>query len=360
MPLALHLNHRWSLIAHRWLLLGLLLPYGLQAEPQSSTTSAPGTRLTIQVQPSIDWLTLDARIEPIDRGSVAAQTAGRVSQITVDVNDVVPAGQLLIEITNTSQSAGLDQAKAALQAAESQQRDTDRQLARMSALVAKGTISRREYDAAKTQNDAAVSAVEQAKAALVQARENLGYTRILAPYAGIVSARHVALGETVSPGQPLLSGYAFEKMRLVAELPARYVNALRPDSPLRAQMPDGQTLRLSEHQLFQFSDPRSHTFTLRVPLPRQEQPAWHAGGWAKLAVPLPARPMIRIPESAVLRQSELSAVYLWQPEGYVLRQVRLGTHQDAEVEVLAGLQAGEQIAADAYAILQQQGGHDAP
>lgn len=79
---------RW----YPWLLLGLLLPCGLQAEPQSTATAAPATRLTIQVQPSIDWLTLDARIEPIDQGSVAAQTAGRVNQITVDVNDVVPPG----------------------------------------------------------------------------------------------------------------------------------------------------------------------------------------------------------------------------------------------------------------------------
>jgi RND family efflux transporter MFP subunit len=330
-------------------------PWLLAAE----TPPAP-TLITIQAQPQTDWFEMDARIEPVDQGSVSAQTAGRVSQITVDVNDVVPAGQLLIEITNTSQSAGLDQAKAALQAAESQQRDTDRQLARMSALVAKGTISRRDYDTAKTQSDAAISAVDQAKAALVQAKENLGYTRILAPYAGIVSARHVALGETVNPGQLLLSGYAFAKMRLVADLPARFINLLQPETPLRATLPDGQILPLDQHELFQFSDPASHTYTLRALLPPQSQPRWHAGDWAKLALPLPQRAMIRIPESAVLRQSELSAVYLQQEQGFVLRQVRLGRHQEGQVEVLAGLKEGEQIAADAYAILNQQGGHYAP
>ena len=335
-----------------WLIASFCGPLG--------AAEAPASLLTIQSQARSDWFVMDARIEPQDQGSVAAQTAGRVSQITVDVNDVVPAGQLLIEITNTSQSAGLDQAKAALQAAESQQRDSERQLARMSALVAKGTVSRREYDSAKTQSDAANSAVDQAKAALVQAKENLGYTRILAPYAGIVSARHVSLGETVNPGQPLLSGYAFEKMRLVAELPARYVNVIQPQTALRATLPDGQTLTLSQHQLFQFSDPNSHTYTLRAQLPPQSQPLWHAGGWAKLALPLPPRQVIAIPEGAVLRQSELSAVYLKQTEGYVLRQVRLGRHDEGSVEVLAGLQEGEQIAADAYAILKQQGGHYAP
>lgn len=344
----------------RSLLFALLLQPLAYAEPLADTTPVATEVLTVRQGQHTDWFEMEARIEPVDQGSVAAQTAGRVSQITVDVNDVVPAGQLLIEITNTSQSAGLDQAKAALQAAESQQRDTERQLARMSALVAKGTISRREYDSAKTQSDAAISAVDQAKAALVQAKENLGYTRILAPYAGIVSGRHVALGETVSPGQLLLTGYAFEKMRLVAELPARFVNQLQPRTQLRATLPDGQSLLLSQHQLFQFSDPKSHTFTLRALLPPQDKPQWHAGGWAKLALPLPPRPMIQIPETALLRQSELSAVYLKQGEGYVLRQVRLGRHSAGQVEVLAGLRDGEQIATDAYRILNQQGGHYAP
>lgn len=344
-----------STFALRLLALPLLFTWSLLASAMQ-----PSALLTIHSQPQTEWFEMDARIEPVAQGSVAAQTAGRVSQISVDVNDVVPAGQLLIEITNTSQSAGLDQATAALQAAESQQRDSERQLARMSALVAKGTVSRREYDSAKTQSDAANSAVEQAKAALVQAKENLGYTRILAPYAGIVSARHVSLGETVTPGQPLLSGYAFEKMRLVAELPARYVHLLKPDTSLRATLPDGQTLTLHQHQLFQFSDPDSHTFTLRALLPPQNQPQWHAGAWAKLALPLPPRQVIAIPEGAVLRQSELSAVYLKQDQGYVLRQVRLGRHHEGMVEVLAGLQDGELIAADAYAIVKQQGGRYAP
>ena len=64
-----------------------------------------------------EWFVMDGRIEPIDQGTVSAQTSGRVSAISVDVNDVVPSGHLLVEITNTSQTSGQDQAKAALKAA---------------------------------------------------------------------------------------------------------------------------------------------------------------------------------------------------------------------------------------------------
>ena len=344
-------RHLFTLFQGGCLAATLIFPFSLHAAP------AP---ITIRATPVVEWFTMDARIEPVDQGSVAAQTAGRVSRIAVDVNDVVPSGALLVEITNTTQSAGVDQAHAALISAQARARDAERQLARMSALVVKGTVSRREYDAAKTEADAANSAVDQAKAAEVQARENLGYTRITAPYAGIVSARHVSVGETVAPGQLLLSGYAFEQMRLVANLPARLVDTLKPETRLKATLPDGATLMLTGHQLFQFSDPASHTFTLRVALPHQDSPRWHAGSWAQVALPLPATPTLMVPEQAVLRQSELSALYVHNQSGYQLRQVRLGRHQDGQVEIIAGLKDGEQIAPDAYAVVREQGGHYAP
>ncbi len=329
---------------------------GISAEAPSVSSD------TITVAASIepDWFIMDGRIEPVDQGSVAAQTSGRISAITVDVNDVVPMGHLLIEITNTSQSAGLDQAKAAVKAAEARYNDAERQRLRLVDLVKKGSISKREYDSAATEAEAAANVLKQAKAEAVQAGENLGYTRIVAPYAGVVSARHVSLGETVNPGQLLLSGYAFENMRIVASLPARYVTQLKDDTPLKVIFPDGQTLMLPQHQLYQFADPVSHSFTLRANLPKQTTPVWRNGSWVKLAMPLPVSPKLHVPENAVLRQNELSAVYLVTEKGYVLRQVRLGRQHDGQIDILSGLNTGDRIAADAYAVIAQQGGQYAP
>lgn len=323
------------------------------------TPSAPDT-LSVQPANVPDWFVMDARVEPIDQGTVSAQTSGRVSAISVDVNDVVPSGHLLVEITNTSQTAGQDQAKAAVKAAEVRYNDAERQRLRLVDLVKKGSVSRREYDSAATEAQAAASVLKQARAELVQAGENLGFTRIVAPYAGIVSARHVSLGETVNPGQPLLSGYAFENMRVVASLPARYVAQLKETTPLQITFPDGQVITLPQHQLYQFADPTSHSFTLRANLPKQTTPVWRNGSWVKLAMPLDTKPKLLIPENAVLRQNELSAVYLAEKNGFVLRQVRLGRHYDGQIEILAGLNAGDVIAKDAYAVIAQQGGQYAP
>jgi RND family efflux transporter MFP subunit len=336
------------------ILLSLVLPTVTQATDLSVPT------ITVAAQQVPEWFVMDGKVEPIDQGTVSAQTSGRISAITVDVNDVVPTGQLLIEITNTSQTAGQDQAKAAVKAAEARYNDAERQRLRLVDLVKKGSISRREYDSAATEADTASSMLKQTKAELVQAGENLGFTRIVSPYAGVVSARHVSLGETVSPGQALLSGYAFENMRVVASLPARYVTQLKETTPLQVTFPDGQKLTLSKHQLFQFSDPASHSFTLRATLPKQTTPVWHNGSWVKLSMPLETKPKLLLPENAVLRQNELSAVYLAEKNGFVLRQVRLGRHYDGQVEILSGLKTGEVIAKDAYAVIAQQGGNYAP
>lgn len=326
----------------------------------AKTTPSASDTLTVQPANVPDWFVMDGRVEPIDQGMVSAQTSGRVSAISVDVNDVVPSGHLLIEITNTSQTAGQDQAKAAVKAAEVRYNDAERQRLRLVDLVKKGSVSRREYDSAATEAQAAASVLKQARAELVQAGENLGFTRIVAPYAGVVSARHVSLGETVNPGQPLLSGYAFENMRVVASLPARYVGQLKETTPLQITVPDGQVITLPQHQLYQFADPTSHSFTLRANLPKQTTPIWRNGSWVKLAMPLDTKPKLLIPENAVLRQNELSAVYLAEKNGFVLRQVRLGRHYDGQIEILSGLKAGDVIAKDAYAVIAQQGGQYAP
>ena len=106
-------RHPLPLLQGSALVAALLFPALLHAAPQP---------LTIKAIPAVQWFTMDARIEPVDQGSVAAQTAGRVSRIAVDVNDVVPSGALLVEITNTSQSAGVDQAHAALMSAQARAR----------------------------------------------------------------------------------------------------------------------------------------------------------------------------------------------------------------------------------------------
>ncbi len=326
----------------------------------STPTPAAPTLFRVNLVTVPHQLVLDGELEPVEQGTLAAQIPGRVARLLVDVNDPIVAGQVLLEITSTEPAARLAQAEAALLAAETQEQDGQTQLRRMQSLLARGAVSRREFDAARVQAQAASNTVAQARAGIIQAREGLAYTRVRAPYAGIVSARHVAVGETVSPGQPLLSGFAVGRMRVVAYLPQSRLGALQPEQPFAVQLPDGAWLALSDYQLFPYAEPGSHSIRLRLPLPEQHPSAWRPGQWVKLAVPLGERRVLRVPPAAVLRQSELSAVYVARGERFQLRQVRLGAQDNQGVEILAGLEAGEQIAADAHELISQRGARHAP
>ena len=72
------------------------------------------------------------------------------------------------------------------------------------------TVAKARYDQARANYDAAQARLESARSSVASAEQQLDYTVVRAPYAGIVSARHVEVGELVRPGQPLMSGLSLE------------------------------------------------------------------------------------------------------------------------------------------------------
>ena len=349
-----------------WIMVGGLL-LGLLPGPGPGVQAAEGVKaaepvLEIQPQSLARWLTLDGRVEPVHQGTVASQTSGRVVRMLVDVNDQVAAGATLLEISGNEQSSAVSAASARLARAKAQQQEADRQLKRAQPLAAKGVIARAQLDNAVANAKATVAEVQAAEADLAQAREAYGYTRVLAPYSGVVTARLVELGETVAPGTPLLSGLSLDALRVVAELPQSAVGS----SPLTAQqieviLPSGKLVSPVKVLRFNYADPASHTFTLRLDLPDGMSDLL-PGVWVKVRIRQGERQVLLIPQRALLRQGELSAVYVQGKEGWLLTPVLVGAVQDVvdekaaqQVEILSGLSAGDKIAADAWSLVQEVG-----
>ena len=309
--------------------------------------------LTLHTEAVANWLTLDGKVEPVHQGTVAAQTSGRVVRMLVDVNDQVKEGQPLLEISGNEQSASVAAAQAALARAEAQQIEADRQLVRIQALTAKGVASKAQLDNASATARAAQASVKAAEAELAKAREAYGYTQILAPYAGVVTERHVELGETVAPGTPLLSGLSLDALRVVSELPqsALRLGELTPER-IEVVLPSGRIVAPIHVMRFNYADATTHTFQLRLDLPAQTGDAL-PGTWVKVRIKQGERPALLIPRQALLRQGELSAVYLQGKSGWALTPVRVGREQGERVEILAGLQPGDQIASVAWDLLRE-------
>lgn len=296
----------------------------------------------------------DGVVEAVQQAALTAQTAGRVTVVNVDVNDRVAAGDVLLRLTAVEQQAGANTARAQLRAAEAAASEADANYRRYAALGPAQYVSRAQIDQARAARDTAAAARDAARAQLAQAGQQAEYTVIRAPFAGIVSARQVQPGESVAPGQPLLSVYAPGALRIEVQVPQSDAVAIRAANRAEVVLADGRRIDAAAVIVFPAADPTTHSVGVRVTLPDVPQ-APQPGATAKVVFPISASAgerVLRIPARALMQRGEVSGVYVLAGNRLALRQVRLGQRIGDEVEVIAGVKAGETIAADPVAAVQ--------
>jgi RND family efflux transporter MFP subunit len=293
----------------------------------------------------------DGVVEAVQQATLAAQTTGRVTAVDVDVNDRVAAGDVLLRLTAVEQRAGADTARAQLRAAEAAAVEAEGNYRRFSSLASGQYVSRAQVDQARAARDSAVAARDAARAQLAQAGQQAEYTIVRAPFAGIISTREVEPGETVVPGQALLSLHAPGALRIEVQVPQSDVAGIRAANRARIVLDDGRDLDAAQVIVFPAADPSTHSVGVRVMLPDIVD-APQPGITAKVVFPIAGNAgLVRIPAGAVVQRGEVSGVYVLGASGnhLVLRQVRLGQRIGDEMEVIAGLKEGEKVALDPVA-----------
>ncbi|GJM09181.1 MAG: hemolysin D [Lysobacteraceae bacterium] len=301
--------------------------------------------LTVAYQPVEQLRVLDGRVEAVNQATVSSQTNGRVAELFVDVNDYVEAGSIIIAFTDTEQQAALNQAKSSLNETQARLREAEAEYRRIGELVTAGLGSARDFDRALATRDAVAAQVESAQAAVASAQQQLDYTKVRAPYAGIVTARHVELGESVQSGQALMTGLSLESLRVVVDVPQSVAADVRTGKQARV-LAGMQTIPAERVVVFPKAASETPSFRTRVDLPAGQY-SLYPGMLVKVEFPVGWRQAMYLPSSAVVRRNELHAVYVASEHGPRLRRVRLGEHREDNVEVLAGLSDGEQVWPDA-------------
>jgi RND family efflux transporter MFP subunit len=326
------------------------------SEPAAPTLPALPKLQTLTVGGGADaagrsW---DGVVEAVQQADLTAQTAGRVTVVNVDVNDRVAKGDVLLRLTAVEQQAGANTARAQLRAAEAAAAEAEANYRRYAALANGQYVSRSQIDQARAARDSAAAARDAARAQVAQASQQTDYTVIRAPFAGIVSARRVEPGESVAPGQPLMAVYAPGALRIEVQVPQSEADAIRAVGSARVALADGRTVDAAEVVVFPAADPATHSVGVRVTLPDLKQ-APAPGVTAKVLFPIAVAAQagtVSIPASALVQRGEVSGVYVIAGNRIALRQVRLGQRNGDRVEVLAGLKAGDVVAADPVAAVQ--------
>lgn len=302
----------------------------------AALTAEAETLPTVTVQPHAVALTFPAEavVEAVQQATVAAQVAGRVVEVKADAGQVVKKGDLLMRIDAR-------EAAEAAAAAQAQYINAKANYDRTKSLQQQKFVSQAAVDKARADLDAA-AANRSATAA------GQSHASIVAPISGVVARRLTELGEMASPGKPLFTLYEPGGLRVTASVPQYRLAAMRNVKGAKVEFPElGKWVEATSVNLLPTADASTHVSLVRVSLPAL--PEATPGMFSRVHFVIGQADKLTVPAAAVVRRGEVAAVYVLAADGRLgLRQLRLGeTVGSGEVEVLAGLSAGEQVVVDA-------------
>ena len=293
----------------------------------------------------------DGVVEAVHQVVISAQTNARVLELPYDVNDVVPKGAVLVRFTDVEQKSARNAAQAQIASAQATYNEALASYQRFAAIYTKGYVATAQLDQERARRDAAQAALQSARAQLNQVGQQLDYTVLRAPYAGIVTRRYVQVGEAVQSGppspQPLIALESLQDLRVNVQVPQSAVEAIR-NFHAADVLPEGDRRRrvvASSVTVFPYADPATHTFSVRLELPG-DSTGLYPGMTVKVAFATDETRRLLLPATALVQRGELLGVYVLGEHDVALRQVRAGHRYGDRVEVLAGLDDGERITTD--------------
>jgi RND family efflux transporter MFP subunit len=213
----------------------------------------------------------------------------------------------------------------------------------MLALLQRGAATPREADESLSRASAATAGV-------AAARDNLAYAVLRAPFAGTIAARHVDVGDVVSPGRPLVEIEARGALELRATVEAEIAARMQPGLALEAAV-DGQDAPVPATVLSVAAsgDPATHRFEVRATLP--DRPGLRSGLFARLLAPSPSEAArLLVPSRALFGRGGLTGVFVVDGSRARLRWVAPGAQVGGQTEVRAGVSAGERVVVDPGAL----------
>ncbi len=303
----------------------------------------------VQMREVEQTYSIDGVVEATRQSTVSAQISGRVKGIFFDVGDHVNKGQVILRIDEREANQTLAGSRAQLSQAEATLQNARLNYERSKQLFEQKFISQAALDKAKSDYDVAQAQAAASEAGAEQSALTQSYAAVIAPYAGIVSARMVEMGEMVTVGKPLMTGFDPSQLRVIASVPQDKLKDIGSHPIVTIEVPSlNRWIKAASVTVQPSADMRTHSTQVRVELPAN-QPNLYPGMFVRTHFVVGKVSKMLIPVSAVLRRSEVVAVYVVDDkETPRLRQVRLGdTNERNEIEVLAGLNIGERVASDA-------------
>ena len=293
-------------------------------------TAVPVEVVEILPGPISAFIETNGTLEAEREVDIVARTGGPLVALNTEEGVQVRAGEVLAQIDELEARAQVEISRVALQ-------DAETAYERAKASLENAIVSQEVYDQA-------YSAFESAKAQLAGNEIQLGYTRITAPFDGLIIQRAVKFGETVTAGQQLFRISDFDPLLCVIGVPERDLARLSVGQPAILEVeafPDeqfrGRVLRISPVV-------DAATGTIRVTLEVNRQGRLSPGMFAGVRLVTDVREEALImPKRALSLESLADSVFVVEDGAAYRRNVTLGYEEDDRVEVTSGLDRGDRV-----------------
>lgn len=278
---------------------------------------------------------------------VSSETMGRVTRIPVQVGDRVTAGQTLVEVDNELKVIAVEQARAALLAAETNVAKAKKDLERAEKLFQAGDVADVELEGTRLAFRSADAGAKGAAVNLKLAERQLADTRIKSPVSGSVAAKMIELGEMVTPGKVVANIVDTGNLKVLVSIPEDQIGRIRPsqDVRLRVDSDPGEAFRGTVTSVGAKAEARAaHTYPVEIAAGKEAANAFKVGMFARVEIRADrAEHALLIPKEAVLGGKEKPAVFVVEQGFARLRPVRLGIADGERYHVTEGLQEGEMV-----------------
>ncbi|HBW2746385.1 MULTISPECIES: efflux RND transporter periplasmic adaptor subunit [Klebsiella] len=280
-----------------------------------------------------------------DETILSFRTGGRIVTRSVDIGDRVNAGQLLATLENTTSQNQLDGAQADYEGAKASAQVAALNVNRMQKLMPTGAIARTQLDTARADWLVARARLKYSESALRNARESLGWTRLIAPRSGVITEVSASAGQVVNGGQSVLTLATGEARDVVFDIAKPEAIPPQEQAGLRVSLLSDPSVQASAavRDISPQADPQTRTWRVRATL--QNPPLAMALG-ASVTVTLPATGPhgYALPASALSRVDDKPAVYVINPQSQAqLRVVVPAYYTATSVIISGGLEPGDRV-----------------
>jgi RND family efflux transporter MFP subunit len=279
--------------------------------------------------------------------SIGSEANGlRLTEVLVNVGDVVTAGQTLARFSDETVQADLAQAKAALLEAQANLSEASANAERARSLMNTGAISTQQINQLITAEQTARARVAAAEANVNAHKLRLKFTQLLAPDSGVISARSATVGAVVSNGTELFRMIRKGRLEWRAEVMASELSRIRAGTHVTLVAANGTRLNGKVRMIGPTVNPQNRAALVYVDLlpAAGGEAAAKPGMFARGEFTLGSGNGVTLPQQSVVVRDGFSYVFQLKPDSRVAQvKVKTGRYLQDQVEITEGISLQDEI-----------------